>query len=974
MAQADDPDAGAVWLDLEHEQLWRGGQALHLRPKSFALLRYLVAQPGRVISKDELVQAVWPETAVSDGVLTVSITEIRRALGDEAQAPQYLETVPRRGYRWRGVLPTAAPLPDPVVSQPAAPLQPPLPIGREADVTQLHRWQAQARRGVRQVGFVTGDAGIGKTTVVDAFVAQVAHESSLWLMRGQCVEHYGAGEAYLPVLEALGQLCRGPDGARLVPWLAQHAPTWLVQMPALLSADALEAMQRRVLGTTRERMLRELAEALEALTAERPLVLVLEDLHWSDAATLDLVGSLARRSPPARLLLLGTYRPVEVMVRAHPLQALKLDLTLHRQCLELPLELLTAADVAQYLGRRFGVGVCPVALAQALYRRTDGHPLFLVTVVDALVQQGLVREVDGRWAVTGDLRAVEDVMPESLRALLAQQCDALSPAVQGVLEAASVAGLVSTVAALAASVEAAEETVETQCAGLAQRGQFLQAHGVEEWPDGTVTGRYGFRHTLYQQVLYARVPVARRLRWHRQIGRRLEAGYGAQAGTRAAELAMHFERGRDTPRAVQYLGQAAENAAQRQAPHEVIALLTTGLGLLATLPATPARAQQEMAMQLALGPALSATKGSAAPEVEQTYARARALCAQVGETPQLFPTLWGLSQFYRNRVLPTAREIGEQLWRLAQRAADPTQHLLAHDALGVTLFHLGDYAAARTHLEQAVALTNPVAQRALALRHGWAPRVRCLAVVANVLWCLGYPAQALRQAQEALVLAQELAHHYSLAGTQHYAAYLYHRRREAPEVQAQANALLDLATAQGFPLWVGIGTCLRGWTLAVQGQGEAGLAQLRQGLEAVLAIGSTLSPPYCLVLHAEAAGYAGQVEEGLRLLAEALAAFEASERGDLLAEAYRLQGQFLLCQADAAGAEACFQQALTIARRQQAKSWELRAALSLSRLWQRQGKCQAAHQLLAAVYGWFTEGFDTADLREAKALLDELGT
>jgi len=265
MAQADDPAAGPVWFDLEHEQLRRGDKPLHLRPKSFALLRYLVAHPGRVLSKDQLVEAVWPKTAISDGVLTVAINEVRHALGDMAQAPQYLETVPRRGYRWRGTLPTTAPPMDPVTSRPGSPLAPPRPIGREAEVAQLHDWLAQARRGARQVGFVTGEAGIGKTTLVDAFVAHVVREPDLWLARGQCIEAYGAGEAYLPVLEALGQLCRGPDGARLVASLAQHAPTWLLQMPALLAADALEAVQRRVLGATRERMPRELTEALDVL-------------------------------------------------------------------------------------------------------------------------------------------------------------------------------------------------------------------------------------------------------------------------------------------------------------------------------------------------------------------------------------------------------------------------------------------------------------------------------------------------------------------------------------------------------------------------------------------------------------------------------------------------------------------------------------------------------------------------------------
>ncbi len=355
----------------------------------------------------------------------------------------------------------------------------------------------------------------------------------------------------------------------------------------------------------------------------------------------------------------------------------------------------------------------------------------------------------------------------------------------------------------------------------------------------------------------------------------------------------------------------------------------------------------------------------------------RGRCAQqVGDTPQLFPTLRGLWRFYRSRgALPTARELGEQLVRLAQREADPMHRLEAHDALGHDLVLPGRLrrrpdaprAGDRPHRPDGAAGPGAPPGRGAwgAVPGRWRP-TRCGA------WAI--PAQAVRRSQEALALAQALAHPYSLAVAQHFAACLHYRRREVPAVQAQADALLTLATAQGFPLCVGYGTCWRGWALAMQGQGEAGLAQLRQGLAAVLATGQELSRPLCLVLLAEAAGHAGQVEEGLRLLAEALTAFEASGRGDLLAEAYRLQGDLLLRQAvpDAAQAEACFQQALAIARRQQAKSWELRAAMSLSRLWQQQGKRAEARELLAPIYGWFTEGFDTADLQEAKALLEEL--
>jgi predicted ATPase len=321
-----------------------------------------------------------------------------------------------------------------------------------------------------------------------------------------------------------------------------------------------------------------------------------------------------------------------------------------------------------------------------------------------------------------------------------------------------------------------------------------------------------------------------------------------------------------------------------------------------------------------------------------------------------------------------AQELGEQLYRLAQRAAVPMHLLEAHNTLGSTLFFLGEYAAAWRHLEQGIALIDPTAQRALVLSHDMVPGVACLTVAALTLWCLGFPAQALRHSQEALALAQALAHPWNLALAQHFAAHLSYRRHEVRAVQAQADTLLALAIQHGLPLFVGFGTCWQGWVLAMQGQGEAGLAQIHQGQAVVLATGQELARPHCLMLLAEAAGHSGQMAEGLGLLAEARTALEASARGDLLAEAHRLQGELLQRQdvPDAAQAEVCFQQALAIARRQQAKSWELRAATSLARLWQRQGKRAEARELLAPVYGWFTEGFDTADLQEARALLDAL--
>jgi hypothetical protein len=746
----EDARLDEAWrVDWANECLWHQGAMVRLPPKVFAVLRQLVAHAGQLVTKEALLEAVWPEMAVSETVLTNCIGDLRKVLGETAQTPRFIQTVHRRGYRFIGSLPPA-PQPAP---RPSAPMPPSLPmpaplcVGRDEVLAHLHRGLAQVRQGSRQVVFLTGEPGLGKTTVVHAFVAQAAAAGDFWLAQGQCIEHYGAGEAYLPVLEALGRLGRAPEGAPLLAVLEQQAPTWLAQLPALCSPATLEAVQRRIQGATPERMLRELAEAVDALTATRPLLLILEDLHWSDYATLDLVAYLACRPDPARLLVLGTYRPVEVLLRGHPVQTIKQDLVRHGQAVELPLELLTAAEVAQYLALRGADGAeLPPAmhgLAQLLYQRTDGHPLFLGQVVEHLRQRGVLGAGAGPWQVPPAALTAAMEIPTGVRELIELQFERLPLEAQRMLEAASVAGNACTAAAVAAGLDRALEAVEDWCAGLAQRGQFLVASGVETWPDGTVTERYGWRHAVHQEVVYGRVPEGRRLRLHRRIGAREEASYGAQASEHAAELAVHFERGQDAPRAVAYLQQAAENAAQRHAYQEVIALLTKGLALLATLPETRERVQREVTMLIALGAALQVTKGHTAPEVEHMYTQAYTLCQQVGETPELVPVLYGLWRFYLVRPqLHTARELGETLLRLAQGTDDPALAVIAHNALGATWLWLGALPAAHQHNEEGIARYTPDQRRAPVFRMGQDPGVTCQANAARTLWLLGYPDQA----------------------------------------------------------------------------------------------------------------------------------------------------------------------------------------------------------------------------------------
>jgi predicted ATPase/type II secretory pathway predicted ATPase ExeA len=836
-------------------------------------------------------------------------------------------------------------------------------------MAQLYTCLHTALQGERQIVFVTGEAGIGKTTLVKAFLEQLGGRNDLRLAHGQCFEQYGAGEAYLPVLEALGHLCRLPGQAAVVEVLGRYAPTWLMQMPSCLSEAELKALRWKVQGATKERMLREMAEALEALTMEQALVLWFDDLHWSDYATLDLVSYLARRTPRARLLLLGVYRPVDVLVTEHPLQQVKQDLLVHGQCTELSLAGLTEAEVGAYVAARFASGSQPAvplhALAKLIYQRTEGNPLFMVNMVDYVVVQHGLAWRNGQWVMAE--AGTEMAVPLNIRQFIEQQVARLSPEMQQILTAASVAGVEFSTAAVAAALAVDSASVEQRCAELMQRGQFLCPSGVSTWPDGTVAARYSFCHALYQEVLYYRLTMQQRLGLHRRLGRRLEAAYGARAKEIAAELAGHCMQGRDFSRAVRYLHQAGENAIRRSAPREAITHLRQALELLPTLPESPERARQELQMQLLLGTQLSTAQGFASPEAARAYARARALCDQSGEDSQRFMALGGLFTFYRHRAeLHTAYTLAEQLQRLAQRARTEVFSVWADLCLGMVLHDMGDLIAARTCLEQGVTRYDPHTQRSPAVQD---PGVLLLSQLAQVLWLLGYPEQALQRSQRALTLARQGGHPLSLAQALQSAARVHHARGELYAVGELAEELIVLAEAQGFAAHVAAGAMLQGWALSTQGQPRAGVARMRCGLDTAQAAGTTLNRPYMLALLAEAYGNAGDVTTGLGMLAEALALVDSHGERWYAAELYRLKGMLSLPRS-LAEARRCFQQALSIARQQCARSLELRAALHWHRLWPDTGGEEYEQPRLAEIYTWFTEGFNTSDLQEVKGLLE----
>ena len=953
---------GPFRLELRTESVWRDVEEIRLRPKTFAILRYLAERPGRLVTKQELLEAVWPEVAVGDAALAVCVGEIRKVLGDDARTPRFIETVHRRGYRFIGSAPAAT-------RSGAAPGPATTLVGRQVDLNRLQAWLERALHGERQVVFVTGEPGIGKTALVEAFLATVAG-GDLWLARGQCLDHYGVGEAYLPILEAIGRLARGPEGDRVVALLGKHAPVWLTQMPAVMNAEDLAALQPRVLGATRERMLREMAEVMEALAAERPLVLLIEDLHWSDPSTLDLVASVARRREPTRLLLIGTYRPVDVIARGHPLGAVKQELALHDAGQELPLGLLGEVEVGRYLAARFGAEA-GARLAPAVHKRTDGLPLFMVTVVEALVSHGVLVEAGGHWEVRGDEAAVQTAVPQSLRQMIEQQLARLEPDEQRLLEAASVPGIAFSAAALAAALEEEVETVEDRCEALARREQFIRSSGVEEWPDGTVAARYRFLHVLYQQVFYERLPVGRRARLHQRIGEREETGYRASPGERAAVLAVHFEHGRDAPRAIRYRRQAGDHALQRCAYPEAIEHLTRALDLLDRVPDADERRELELELRLTLGPALYSLRGPDAPEVEAVYLRARELAERRGDPTRLYPALWGLwyVNYGRGRYAE-ARDMGDQLLTLAERGSDTGRLLEAHHALWPIRSAMGTPLAALPHLERGLALYDPDLHRSQASLYGGHDAGVCARNhLALTQWLLGYADRSLAALREAESLAERLAHPMTTIITLCFAAWVHHLRGAHAAARESAERCVALANAHGAPTYRSEGSAVLACLEMLEHADGGRVSELYRTLMTVGARRTAWRTVVSFCLLAEAAGRIDDVATGL----DALAAIPEQYRGAFFApEIQRIRGELLLRRGQRDDGERCFRDAIDIARHRAERSLELRAVMSLARLLTREGQRAAARAVLGEIYAWFTEGFDTADLSAARAMLDQI--
>jgi DNA-binding winged helix-turn-helix (wHTH) protein/tetratricopeptide (TPR) repeat protein len=950
----------AFELDEGNARLTRDGRPVALPPKAFGVLCALARRPGQLVTKDALLDAVWGHQHVSESVLKTTISALRVALADDAKQPRLIETAARRGYRFIG---STEPRRVDIGAMAFGALHgsrqgdgPPT-IGRHQNRDRLNASWHQALSGKRQVFLVAGEAGVGKTTLVDSFASTL---DTVACARGQCVEQYGAGEPYLPVLEALGSLCRSDPA--LVPMMRSVAPTWLLQLPWLSSEAEREALRRELAGTTQDRMLREFAELVDLYTAQRPLLLITEDLHWCDHATVRLIDHVARRRDSARLLWIGSFRLAEIISEDHPLKALRHELRLHRLCDEVVLEPFSESEVAEYVAARVPDSQASEAFVRALHAHTDGLPLFLVSVVDDLVAQGTLSAAASPSREGTRPAALQ--VPENLAGVIEKQMARLPADLKAVLTAGSVCGAEFRPATVADVLEKDAGWVIERCETLVQQRQWLRELELTRLPDGSLDPRYGFGHALYQHVLYQGLGGATRAQWHRRVAQSLERGRSTGLPIAAAELASHFERGLDPMAALRHYAAAAANAFDHFAPMEVVTLTTRALALLSQCPETAERHALELALISPRSAACAQVFGVNSPEASAAFERTHALHELLPAMPMRGAELSGLGWvFWARGQYDQALAVAERLQQLAESCDDTVMRVAACNLMGSTLTHQGRVIEGTQWFERGLALDAKLG--------GYPPFVADFGVSIGVRLALnlaqmGFPEKGRAHVDAALARAERIGQPFTQMLALTFAALMEAKIGDAVRMQTHADALREkiavqpLGLAEGYSLW------LNGTAMARLGQPEAGYELIRRGVEHNARIGNIGGSAAALGYGAEALLLAGRIAEA-RIQIDA-----ALERAREISEPVHLPDLRVIeaAIADAEGspvnARHALDAALAEAHRQQSLWIELHACVALC---VRPDARPGDRARLEATFGRLREGHETALAQRARALL-----
>ena len=848
-------------------------------------------------------------------------------------------------------------------------------VGREKEHRVLRTGFESAAAGHGVLLCVAGEAGIGKTTLVEDFLSALHVGGKRFsLAKGRCSERLAGSEAYLPFLEALESLLR--NGGEAKQQLRTLAPSWYAQLFPLSESDPTDAvLLAYARTTTQERVKRELAAFFHEVTRQDPLVLFFDDLHWADPSTVDFLTHLATKFDSMRILVVVAYRPSELLLAKHPFLGVKRDLQARATCREIEVEFLSSRDVERYITLEFPKNSFPRNFAHVIHSRTEGNPLFMVDLLHYLRERSVViqTEADQSWRLTQSLPDVIHDLPQSVKSMIERKIDQLGDRDRGALAAAAVQGYEFDSATLARALNVDSVEIEEWLERLDHIHAFVRRLAEEEFPDGTLAVRYRFVHVLYQNAFYGSLTPSRRAGLSSVLARALEALYGDRSSTIASQLAFLYETARDSGRSADYFLLAAQTAASIFANQEAIALSRRGLAQIVKLTDSPERTRKELVLQVTLAFSLLCTVGYAAPETGANMARARELCETLGDAPSLFPIIFGLWVYYLcTGDQRSARDASLRLSNISRNLNDPALLLMSHVVMGFTMHHRGELAACRRHFEDALRFYD-VAQHSRYLQlYRLDPGIDSESAMVRTLWLLGFPDQARQKAEETLALARTLSSPLSLAFCQVFATLLYQNLHQPEKTREVGEACIALCEEQGILLeraWV---ECPYGWAIAELGQVEEGISHIRTGLDTQRAVGAVVALPQFQAISAEALWHAGCTQAALEAVEDGLAASNRNGETYYDAELWRLKGELLKLQGKTTEAESCFHEALEIARRQAAKSLELRASTSLARFWQRQGKQKEAHQLLREIYAWFTEGFETADLKEARLLLEEV--
>ena len=952
---------GRFELDEANACLLRDGKRVALAPTPFAVLCALARQPGSLLTKHALLDEVWGHQFVSESVLKTVISELRTIFDDDARQPRFIETVSRRGYRFvAGAI--AVPIASSVQASTSGSALPQasLFIGRGEALWRLRRAWDMACSGKRALVWVAGEPGIGKTTLIEHFVAGLGDVACA---RGQCVEQHGSGEPYLPVLEALGELCRGDS--TVAPLLRAVAPTWLLQLPWLSTSEEREALRRDLAGVSPDRMLREMGELFDRYTETRALLLVTEDLHWSDRATLQLMDHVARRQGSGRLMWLASFRCAEVVALDHPLKALREELRLHGLCEEIVLDPFSEREVADYVAARAPSMAADEAFVRALHGRTDGVPLFVTHVMTDVIDRAARANRDADAAS----QLAKMAVPENLEGLIDHYIAKLAHEQRMLLEVAAVCGVEFRANTVADALERDAAWVDETCDGLVREQVWLGAPRADEGSKAS-DRPYSFRHALFRQVMYERVGPLARARLHQKVGAALERERSAGRPVNAAELATQFERGHEPITALRYYAEAAETVLRRLSPAEAMTLTERGLALLDQAPKETGRdTLQSIELTLATLRGVAATHAlGIGSEAKSAFQRAYSLLRDTPLHPMRRCLLHGFGFVLCLRAdYPEALEVAERAEALSSEANDPVLMLAACIVHGEVHQLQGRSRAARTWIERGLAAAEP-SDVTLGETFVADPQVTLLGLLGIELLRLGLVEQARARLRQAHARAHQLTQPMARLVAMWFDALFEVRLGNAQRVAGLADEMRALADE--FALAEGRIACrwFRGWADARMGEPRESYRRIREAYEENKRLGMLAGGSEVLGYAAEALLLAGDLEGAQEQLDEALQFANTHGERVYLPQLFLIEAAIARGRGMHAGANASVRRALAEARAEEAPWLELIALLELC---ESGGGKAEDRQALAALVKQLPEAGDTTPLTRARALLDK---